>query len=110
MTTGFVAKIAGSVTAIAAIIGFLWSASPVIYDLQTIYKNKDAILHSVIMVEEVHQLQSKVHELETENDSLKIKIDVLTSGKFPYDSLWVNTRQGWKIFSSDTKWVWRKRD
>lgn len=110
MTGSFIAKIAGSVTAVVAIVGFMWQAGPVVADLQEIYEQKESILHTVILVQEVHQLQSRVSELEIENDSLKIKVDVLTSGKFPYDSLWVNTRQGWKIFSSDTKWIWKIRD
>lgn len=100
--------VAITLTSLAAIIGFIFSAAPIIADLQDIYHQKEHIEHVSNMVEEVHQLQVKVHDLEQTQDSLKLQIKVLSHSKSPYDSLWILTHSGWKLYHRNTRWIWSR--
>lgn len=108
MTGSYIAKIGGIVTGVVAAVGFMWQTGPVITDLQTIYRSKDAILHATELVDEIHEMQRDVAYLERKIDSLQKVEALIMHGKFPYDSAYVLTSSGWRILPKDTKWIYKR--
>jgi hypothetical protein len=98
----------GTVLAVGSFVYGVWTAAPVVAEIQSIYDKRKAIEHVTVMVEEVHQMQVKIRDLEIERDSLERKVNALLHGKFPYDSAYVLTGSGWKIYHKDTKWIYRR--
>ena len=112
MTTPTIFK---SIAIGASVIGGVWTAAPYVSDIHDLHQHKKELLQLIEMSTEINELQRKVQALEIKNhsyditnDSLRMCIKVLSHGKNPKDSIFVQTYSGWKKFHRNTEWVWRR--
>ena len=113
MKTNTITGLATMLTSLGSIVCVAWwifTHSNEIGEVHELYEKRREIVHSIELMNEVHELQSKVYELQSINDSLLIKIHVLTEGKWPYDSLTILNRRGeWRTYPKGTNWIWKIR-
>jgi len=103
----------------ASVIGGVWTAAPYVSDLHDWHSHKRTMIEMIDDrandLTRIHTLEAKVQALEIKNhsyditnDSLRLCIRVLSHGKNPKDSIFIQTYSGWKKFHRNTEWVWRR--